>query len=377
MSTQTDTSGRYQFFALLFLLLFQSSCSDTSPIKIGYIAGLTGRHSELGIGVRNGVMLGIETINSTGGINGRSLELVIRDDKSDPVHGREVVEEFIQMQLPVIIGPLLSKMAGMTLDAIRNQDVLVMSPTISTNEVTDLDDNFFRVIPESNFQAEIIASALSQTDFKKIAIVYDSGNQAYTAPIFQLFKKLMEEDGREVSYVNDLSGRLDNTFSQVAHEIVTAGSEALFLVTSGIDAGELAQQIRKIDSNIQLYGSNWVKSGKIIEVGGRSVEDMIISSNYERDEKTELYKNFSRKFQEKYKAKPNFTSIYGYEAIFVLANGMITSKSTVPEKIKKAILSQGEFQGIEETFRINRFGDVERAKSLVQIQDGQFVRINR
>ncbi len=156
MPSITITSKWSIYPAILVSLLLLTFCSDTTPIKIGYVAGLTGRHSELGIGVRNGVTLAVDAINSTGGINGRKVEVVVRDDKSDPAQGTKVIKELLQMQVPVIIGPLLSKMASATLAAIDGQNVLVISPTISTDTVIDKDDNFLRVIAESSFQGESI-----------------------------------------------------------------------------------------------------------------------------------------------------------------------------------------------------------------------------
>ncbi len=362
--------------ALLFFYFILSSCTDTTPVKIGYVAGLTGRHSELGIGVRNGVMLAVETLNMAGGVNGRQIEVVIRDDKSDPVHGKKVISELINMELPVIIGPLLSKMAQTTITTIAGKNVLVISPTISTDAVIDKDDNFIRVIPESSFQAETIATAVTKTKHRKIAVVYDGSNSPYTKPIYTLFKKRIQDAGNTITYVNDLMHGQEKNFSKVAADVVASDSDALFIVTSGIDAGELCQQVRKRDQDIQFYGSAWVKAGKIIEIGGRSVEGMMLATIFERTEKSVAYKDFRSRFLEKYKSEPNFTSVYAYEAVMVMSAGMKRSKSFEPEKIKAAILEQGEFQGLEETFRINRFGDVERSKSLVQIQGGHFMRLD-
>ncbi len=346
------------------------------PLKIGYVAGLTGRHSELGIGVRNGAMLAIETLNSVGGVNGRQIEMVIRDDKSDPTQGEKVISELITMELPVIIGPLLSKMATTTLSTILDKNVLVISPTMSTDAVNDKDDNFIRVIAESSFQGESIAAAITKTRNKNIAVVYDGTNSPYTEPIYTIFAKRMQEVGKRLSYVNDLMHGQEKELSKVADSIVAAGSDALFIITSGIDAAELCQQVRKRDKNIQFYGSNWVKTGRIIEIGGRSVEGMVLASIFERTDKSDTYKDFRARFMKKYKSEPNFTSVYAYEAIMLMAEGMMRSKSFDPEKIKAAILAQGEFQGLEETFRINQFGDVERSQALVQIQKGQFVRLD-
>lgn len=359
---------------VIILSLMLSSCSEPAPIKIGYVAGLTGRHSEVGIGVRNGVLLAVETINETGGINGRQIEVLLRDDKDDPKEAVRVIDELITLEVPVIIGPLLSKMANATIETIRGKNVLVISPTISTDQVSNRDDNFLRLISEGGYQGESIASAVLKTDLSRLAVVYDSANGAYTRPIYTIFNKRMVEGGKNIVYVNDLSGGQETDLVKVATEIVDLECDGLFIITSGIDAGELSQQVRKRDTDVQLYGSSWVKTGRVIEIGGRNVEGMILSTIFERSQKSPEYVEFATRLQQQFKSKPNFTSVYAFEAVQVMAEGMRSSNSFEPEKIKGAILEKSAFKGLEEDFRLNRYGDVIRSKSLVQIKDGHYVR---
>jgi branched-chain amino acid transport system substrate-binding protein len=65
------------------------------PIKVGFVGGLTGRLSDLGSGGRNGVMLAVEEINNAGGISGRPVELITKDDKQDPEVAVKVDKELI------------------------------------------------------------------------------------------------------------------------------------------------------------------------------------------------------------------------------------------------------------------------------------------
>jgi branched-chain amino acid transport system substrate-binding protein len=82
--------GRDFFFAafsvalLVFLTILFSSCQREKPqIKIGFAGGLTGRYSDLGTAGRNGANLAVEEINQTGGIRGRQVLLISKDDKQD------------------------------------------------------------------------------------------------------------------------------------------------------------------------------------------------------------------------------------------------------------------------------------------------------
>ena len=59
-------------------------CMKKEPVKIGFVADLTGKQAELGVQERNGVQLAVDKVNAAGGVAGRPVELVIRDDQGKP-----------------------------------------------------------------------------------------------------------------------------------------------------------------------------------------------------------------------------------------------------------------------------------------------------
>mgnify|MGYP000421578910 CR=1 FL=1 len=78
---------------LLACLILLIGCSEPDPIRIGFIAGLEGRASDLGIASRNAVQMAVDEVNAAGGINGRKVELVIRDDKRSTEGGAEAARD--------------------------------------------------------------------------------------------------------------------------------------------------------------------------------------------------------------------------------------------------------------------------------------------
>src|SRR6266436_951824 len=79
------------------------------PIKIGYLPALTGPSSSTGIGINRGTVLAVDEFNAAGGIDGRKIELVVRDTQSDPTKAVNAVAELSQRQKVAIIwGPLNS-----------------------------------------------------------------------------------------------------------------------------------------------------------------------------------------------------------------------------------------------------------------------------
>ncbi len=346
------------------------------PIQVGFVASLSGRLSQMGVSARNGVELAVENMNKRGGILGRKIQFIPKDNKGDPNTTYKVIRELIDEGVKIIIGPLTSNMADPTIKAIQGKDVLVVSPTISTDAVKDLDDNFLRVAPVSSEQAKSIAKEILNEGYNVAAVVYDSSNKAYTEPVYQLFKELFEREGRKITYVNSLADKERLSFLQIAEEIKESQAETLILITSGIDAASLCQQIRKIDLAIKIYGSSWVKTNDLIEHGGKSVEGVSLVSAFEGAEKTEDYLTFQEQYKSVYKGDPTFVSVQSYDAIQVVFSGIKTSNSANPKLIKEAILKTKTFKGLEETFMINEFGDAIRKLSVFVVKEGRFVRID-
>jgi branched-chain amino acid transport system substrate-binding protein len=73
----------------------QTVPTQGKPVRVGLIAPLTGGSADFGNSVRLGAELAVREINESGGLLGRPLELVVRDDKANPDEGRKVSEDLV------------------------------------------------------------------------------------------------------------------------------------------------------------------------------------------------------------------------------------------------------------------------------------------
>ena len=184
---------------ILLLILFSlmiSSCGLTDKtIKIGFVGSLTGRVSDLGIAGRNGVMLAVNEANKKGGINGKKIILIIKDDKNDEETALRVDQELISEKVVAIIGHMTSSMAIKTVPLMNEKKMLMISPTVSTNELTGIDDYFIRGL-ETSIRADAEKHAeyiINNTDLRKIACIYDESNKAYSKGLYNSFRSKFTE----------------------------------------------------------------------------------------------------------------------------------------------------------------------------------------
>ncbi|NTV34363.1 MAG: ABC transporter substrate-binding protein [Deltaproteobacteria bacterium] len=187
-----STPWRVALVVTLFLLAC-SGCGREEPIKVGFVGGLTGRLSDLGTAGRDGALLAVEEVNRTGGIRGREIVLVTKDDRHDPDEARKVDRELIEEGVAAIIGHMTSAMTAAVLPLINEKRMLMIGPTVSSDEFSGIDDYFLRVMAPSLQEAVRLAqAAFSLKGAREVFAVFDESNASYSRPYIESFVKSEE-----------------------------------------------------------------------------------------------------------------------------------------------------------------------------------------
>jgi len=166
-----------KIFVIILLIIVSViiiSCAK-EPVKIGFIGSLTSKQSQPSIDARNAVQLEIERINEKGGINGRQLILVAKDDKVSYETSLEKYNEFIEEDVHLIIGPMTSSMVDAILNAPKSE-ILFISPSMSAKKLSDIDDNILRVTLPTHMQGVEFLKFINNKNYKHITIICDLMN---------------------------------------------------------------------------------------------------------------------------------------------------------------------------------------------------------
>ncbi len=113
MVNRKRKNGNLYIYIMISLLhgilgLSISGCAGQEVIRVGFSGELTGRNADLGIQGRNGAQLAVETLNANGGVNGQSIELLIRDDLGTHDGAQTADRELIEAKVVAIIGHMTS-----------------------------------------------------------------------------------------------------------------------------------------------------------------------------------------------------------------------------------------------------------------------------
>ena len=357
---------------LCALQLMLMSCSENSTVKIGIIGGLTGRVADLGIAGRDGAMLAVEEINASGGIDGRRIELIIKDDKQDNKACEQAVAELVKHKVVGIIGPMTSSMGMIVAQQINENDIPTISPTVSTSELTDIDDYFFRIIPDiTNAATKTASYAFNDKGYRKILFIYDLGNRAFTEPWFLGFKSHFEKlGGQQVVGVDYVSSNSFN-FLELLQQKEPRDFDCLVIIASALDTAMISQQLRKQNLSIPILASEWAATDNIIEYGGQAVEGIEILHSFDRNNQTVNYLAFVDRFQDRFGYPVSFAAAYSYNAAKILLKAL--ARETQPEKIKNAIVKGSPYDGVQRKIQFNQYGDVEREYTLLKIHGNRII----
>ncbi|CAN2048713.1 branched-chain amino acid transport system substrate-binding protein [Candidatus Magnetomoraceae bacterium gMMP-13] len=365
----------YQIFIIwliIFLIGMLPGCEKKKPVKIGFAGSFSRQFSDMGIEGRNGVLLAIEQINKSGGIHGRPVELIVKDDQHDAKVAVQVDKELIAEGVVAIIGHMTSTMSMAVYPLINKEKIIMISPTSSTDELTGIDDYFFRITSASKTDSDQLARyAFKIMGLRKIRGLYDLSNQVYTEGYYRNFKTEFESMGGTLAPATTFISGKEVSYFKMAENLLD--SDGVFILAGPIDTAMICQQLRKLDTKIPIIASGWAKKPDLLHHGGHTVEGVIFPQIFNEESMHKDYVRFKQQFIKRFGKKPNFVAAYSYEAAQLLFVALLKNRD--PARLKDSILSQQIFSGLQGDIRMDKYGDRHRSGSLVTIRNNKFILI--
>jgi branched-chain amino acid transport system substrate-binding protein len=353
-------------------ILGVGGCETQEPLRIGFAGTLSGKAAILGTAGRDGVLLAIEECNRQGGVNGRKVELLIKDDGNEAEQAKKVDQELINAGVSAIIGHMSSEMTAAAYETVMASGLVLLSPTVSSVDFSGRDDNFFRVAGTSDAVTSALANHCSaQRGWKQAAIIYDLANKSYSLSYADLFKRaFVATGGRITRKVSFTAGPGDISMKEIAARALEESPDGVLVIAASLDAAILCQQLKRINPGISLASSGWAFTEELVQNGGKAVEGIVFPSYYQPDSPETAFVAFAKSFGQRFGYQSSFAASLGYEAATVVLAGLKEASS--PRQLKKTLLRMQRFPGLRGDLVFDRFGDIQRPFTLLTVKDGRF-----
>jgi branched-chain amino acid transport system substrate-binding protein len=326
------------------VLIFPAACStsdDEKTTKIGLIVSLTGNYAPLGSEDKKSVELAVQQLNDAGGLLGKKVELIVRDDKSQPDQSVLSFNDLTGNGVVAVIGSPFSNSALATIPQVDRDKIPYVSLTPADEQVNPIHPYVFVVPATSATYADRILQYYQAQKLTKVAVAYDS-RSSYAGAGFKGMQAKAAQYG--VTLVATEEFQTSTTeFSAVLNHVKTSGAQALTVWATGPPAVAFAKQYATARLGIPLMFTGAQASTLWLQPAGAAAEGVFVASSIAvagdalpaGPQKTAI-DEMAKPFTAQYGYPPPQFAADGYTGMKLLAAAIQKANSTDPAKIQAA-----------------------------------------
>ncbi|GLI24060.1 MULTISPECIES: ABC transporter substrate-binding protein [Xanthobacter] len=330
----------------VFGLAFSGAAYAADPIKIGLTGPFTGGSSSMGVSMRDGVKLAVDEVNKAGGVLGRPLQLIERDDEAKNEVGVQIAQELINKEgVVATLGYINTGVALASQRFYQEAEIPVINNVATGTLISkqfvppDNKNNYiFRTSANDAIQSAMIADeAVKRQGFKKPAILADSTNYGQLGRA-DLVKALATMGVKPVAEEKFNIGDTDMTAQLLRAK--EAGADVILTYAIGPELAQIANGMAKLGWKVPMIGSWTLSMANFIDTAGANGNGAMMPQTFIQLPDTPKRKAFIEAYQAAYKIDrmPSpVSAAQGYDSVLLLAAAIKQAGSTDGRKVRDAL----------------------------------------
>jgi branched-chain amino acid transport system substrate-binding protein len=355
-------------------------------LKFGILIAITGGQARWGEWTVGGCNIAVDEINSKGGINGKSIEVIIGDDKMQPAQSNLLAKKLATQDKVLAAYTTGTGVSLADSPIFEKYKVCQLAFAFGTG-LTQRGGRFiFRVSPNTDVQnASVVNYMVKERGAKKFAILRDSAE--YGEESAKSYKKALEANGLAPLAV-EVFNLGDKDFTGQLLRIKNVGAEVLIVATTDIDSATIIRQVKLMNLPLQPIGNESQKSGNVTKILGRLVDGLIVSAS--RDWETfddPRAVEFKEKYENKYGKIISTTPFRVYDVIHLFKLAVERAWPNIAgEGLRQGFLSistqtpfaKGAYKGIVQTYDYDETGEACKTMELYRYnENGKLVPLSK
>ena len=338
----------YTKIALAAAMLTAGLTFAAEDIKIGVSGPFTGGSSSMGVSMRDGVRLAIDEINKKGGVLGRKLVAVERDDEAKNERGVQIAQELINKEKVVATVGFINTGVALASERFYEEAKIPVMNNVATGSILtkqflppEFPDNYiFRNSAHDGIQAPmIVEEAVVRRKFTKVAILADSTNYGQLGKD-DLTKALADKNITPVAVEKFNIKDVDMTPQLLKAK--EAGAEVILTYGIGPELAQIANGMTKLGWKVPMIGSWTLSMASFVDNAGAGGEGARMPETFIQDPNTQKRKAFIDAYLKEFKPKNNridspVSAAQAYDSVFLLAAAIKQAGSTDGKQIKDAL----------------------------------------
>ena len=347
--------------------------ADAKTFKLGVNLELSGAVAAYGAVELDGIKLAVDEINKDGGIDGKKIEIVNKDNKSDNDEAASVSANLATNEKVVAqIGPATSGASKSSLANLTKAGVPMITPSGTDDSITvngaTVQKFAFRSCFQDSFQGTILAQyARNNLNSKKAVILSDSSSD-YAKGLSKAFKD--EYKGKIIDEENFVAG--DKDFQAILTNIKEKDFDVLYIPAYYTEAGLIVKQAREMGIKQAIVGADGFGDEKFVETAGATNASNIyytahFSTSAPASDKVSA---FVDAFQKKYNTAPSQFAALAYDAVYMVKQAA-EKEGTDSASIQKGLENLKDFKGVTGSISIDNNHNPEKSAVVLGLTNGK------
>jgi branched-chain amino acid transport system substrate-binding protein len=368
---------RYVLSLLFIGSLIVTACGGAAggggPVKVALLAPMSGQVKTFGESTKNAVDIAVAEWNAAGGAAGHQIQLVVEDSQCSAEPAVNAANKVIDQDgVKFIIGEVCSSASIPVSEIAGAKHVLQISPT-STNPSVTVDANgqtkpyIFRACFIDPFQGTVGANfALKTLKAKTAFIMLDQGND-YVRGLAEFFEKAFTAGGGTIVGKETYTSQ-DTDFSAILSKVADTKPDVLYLPDYYNIVNLVGAQVKQRNLNVVMMGGDgWDSS----DLDLKAADGGYFTNHYSKDDTRPIVQDWVKKYSAKYGSAPDALATLGYDAANMLFTAMKSSNSVDPDKVKDALASLKDFDGVSGKMSIDAQHNPVKSAVVLQVKDGK------
>jgi len=353
----------------------KSAAVNADEIRIGVNYELSGDNATYGNSSVEGIELAVEQINAEGGINGKKINLIKYDNKSEPAEATTLTTRLMtQDKVVAVLGPATSGAFKATIPVAMQNKIPVASGSATADDVTvdssGVKEYAFRICYSDSYQGTAMANfALNNLSAKKAVIIMDSSSD-YGKGLAENFTKTFEAGGGTI-VAQEAYVAKDTDFNAILTKIKGEEFDVIFIPGYYNEAGLIIKQARAQGIDVPILGADGFDSPVLLELAGaEALNNVYFSNHYSSLDENPVVVKFIEDFKAKYNKEPDAFNALGYDLARFVADAISRAESLDGESVKKALEETTDFEAVTGSFSIDENHNVIKNIIVVELKDG-------
>lgn len=343
--------------ALLCLTAF--GCAKKSEdIKVGVYGPFSGGSAPMGVSMRNGVKIAIEEINAAGGVLGKKIVMIDRDDEAKNERGGQIMQELLDKEgVVAVLGPANTGVANASTQYTQQKkipQIINISAGAKVNEffATSPENYIFRIAANDDVQSKVIVTQAIKRGATKPALLCDDTNYGQNGR--EKMEAVLAAAGVKPVYVGKFKLK-DTDMTAQLQEAKAAGADVILAYGIGPELAAVSNSLDRISWKVPMIGSWTLSMSNYTTNAGKNGNGTMMPQTFiETAATTPKQLSFIKAYADKFKESPISSAVsaaQGYDSMYLLKLAIEQANSTEGTKIRQALESlNATYEGVTGTY---------------------------